>query len=195
MIQTEEQLIKKAKSGDTKAMAELVKYHSADIYNIGLRFMGNKSEAEDVLQETFLIMLKKLNTFEEKSALSTWLNRIASNIALGKLRDKKKREGDMELDNLDFEPLTGKQIKSWPEALDKMWKNQSVQSCLKAALIKLPESYRTVFVMRDLEGLSVKETASMLKLSESNVKVRLMRARLFLRDNLAKNLHCIEANA
>ena len=195
MIQTEEQLIKKAKSGDTKAMAELVKYHSADIYNIGLRFMGNKSEAEDVLQETFLIMLKKLNTFEEKAALSTWLNRIASNIALGKLRDKKKREGDMELDNLDFEPLTGKQIKSWPEALDKMWKNQSVQSCLKAALIKLPESYRTVFVMRDLEGLSVKETASMLKLSESNVKVRLMRARLFLRDNLAKNLHCIEANA
>jgi len=195
LIQTEEQLIKKAKSGDTKAMAELVKYHSADIYNIGLRFMGNKSEAEDVLQETFLIMLKKLNTFEEKSALSTWLNRIASNIALGKLRDKKKREGDMELDNLDFEPLTGKQIKSWPEALDKMWKNQSVQSCLKAALIKLPESYRTVFVMRDLEGLSVKETASMLKLSESNVKVRLMRARLFLRDNLAKNLHCIEANA
>lgn len=195
MIQTEEQLIKKAKSGDTKAMAELVKYHSADIYNIGLRFMGNKSEAEDVLQETFLIMLKKLNTFEEKSALSTWLNRIASNIALGKLRDKKKREGDIELDNLDFEPLTGKQIKSWPEALDKMWKNQSVQSCLKTALIKLPESYRSVFVMRDLEGLSVKETASMLKLSESNVKVRLMRARLFLRDNLAKNLHCIEANA
>lgn len=195
MEQTETELIQKAKSGDTKAMAILVKQHSANIYNVGLRLMQNESEAEDVLQETFLIMLKKLGTFEEKSALSTWLYRIATNIALGKIRDKKKREAEMNLDDLIFEPLTGRQLKSWPEDVDKMWKDQSIQSCLKAALNLMPESYRVVFVMRDLEGLSVKETASMLKLSESNVKVRLMRARLFLRDNLADNLHCIEANA
>ena len=157
--------------------------------------MQNETEAEDVLQETFLTMVLKLDTFGGKSALSTWLYRIATNIALGKIREKQKRNADMELDELDFEPLTGNQILSWPEEVEQMWKDQSIQSCMKAALEKLPESHRAVFVMRDLEGMSVKETATLLDLSESNVKVQLMRARLFLRDNLAKNLHCIEANA
>ncbi|MCH7764746.1 MAG: sigma-70 family RNA polymerase sigma factor [Candidatus Marinimicrobia bacterium] len=195
MQQTETDLIKQAKSGDSKAMAGLVKRHSANIYNVGLRLMQNETEAEDVLQETFLTMVLKLDTFGGKSALSTWLYRIATNIALGKIREKQKRNADMELDKLDFEPLTGNQILSWPEEVEQMWKDQSIQSCMKAALEKLPESHRAVFVMRDLEGMSVKETATLLDLSESNVKVQLMRARLFLRDNLAKNLHCIEANA
>lgn len=195
MEQIETELIKQAKSGDSKAMAELVKQHSSKIYNVGLRLMQNESEVEDVLQETFLTMIQKLESFKGKSTLSTWLYRIATNIALGKLRDKQKRQSDMDLDELDFEPLTGTQILTWPEEVNQMWKDKSIQSCMKAALEKLPESYRTVFVMRDLEGISVKRTANMLDLSESNVKVRLMRARLFLRDNMAKNLHCIEANA
>jgi len=193
--QIEKELIQQAKSGDSTAMAELVKQHSSKIYNVGLRLMQNESEAEDVLQETFLIMIQKLDTFKENSTLSTWLYRIATNIALGKLRDKQNRQSDMDLDELEFEPLTGTQLLSWPEEVNQMWKDESIQSCMKAALEKLPESYRTVFVMRDLEGISVKRTANMLDLSESNVKVRLMRARLFLRDNMAKNLHCIEANA
>lgn len=195
MEQIEKELIQQAKSGDSTAMAELVKQHSSKIYNVGLRLMQNESEAEDVLQETFLIMIQKLDTFKENSTLSTWLYRIATNIALGKLRDKQNRQSDMDLDELEFEPLTGTQLLSWPEEVNQMWKDESIQSCMKAALEKLPESYRTVFVMRDLEGISVKRTANMLDLSESNVKVRLMRARLFLRDNMAKNLHCIEANA
>ncbi len=195
MEQIEKELIQQAKSGDSTAMAELVKQHSSKIYNVGLRLMQNESEAEDVLQETFLIMIQKLDTFKENSTLSTWLYRIATNIALGKLRAKQNRQSDMDLDELEFEPLTGTQLLSWPEEVNQMWKDESIQSCMKAALEKLPESYRTVFVMRDLEGISVKRTANMLDLSESNVKVRLMRARLFLRDNMAKNLHCIEANA
>lgn len=157
--------------------------------------MQNETEAEDVLQETFLTMVRKLDTFAGKSALSTWLYRIATNIALGKIREKQKWKTDVELNDLDFEPLIGRQILSWPEEVEQMWKDQSIQACMKAALAKLPESHRAVFVMRDLEGISVKETATLLDLSESNVKVQLMRARLFLRDNLAKNLHCIEANA
>lgn len=157
--------------------------------------MQNETEAEDVLQETFLTMVRKLDTFAGKSALSTWLYRIATNIALGKIREKQKWKTDIELNDLDFEPLIGRQILSWPEEVEQMWKDQSIQACMKAALAKLSESHRAVFVMRDLEGISVKETATLLDLSESNVKVQLMRARLFLRDNLAKNLHCIEANA
>ncbi|MCH7613205.1 MAG: sigma-70 family RNA polymerase sigma factor [Candidatus Marinimicrobia bacterium] len=92
MQQTETELIKQAKSGDSKAMAELVKRHSTTIYNVGLRLMQDETEAEDVLQETFLTMVRKLDTFGGKSALSTWLYRIATNIALGKIREKQKRK-------------------------------------------------------------------------------------------------------
>ena len=98
MEQIEKELIQQAKSGDSTAMAELVKQHSSKIYNVGLRLMQNESEAEDVLQETFLIMIQKLDTFKENSTLSTWLYRIATNIALGKLRDKQNRQSDMDLD-------------------------------------------------------------------------------------------------
>jgi len=193
LSRTETYLIEKATSGDSKAMAELVKIHSGAIYNIGVKLLQDRGEAEDVLQETLLTMMQKLNTFSGHSALSTWLYRIATNIALGKIREKKQRQKEVGLEELDFEPLSGRQILSWPEEVDLMWKNESNQSCMKAALEKLPDSYRAVFVMRDLEGMSIKETAELLELSESNVKVQLMRARLFLRDHLAKNLHCIEA--
>lgn len=176
-------------------MAELAKIHSGAIYNVGMKMLQDNGEAEDVLQETLLTMIQKLKTFSYQSALSTWLYRIATNIALGKIREKSKREKEVQLNSLDFEPLGGNQILAWPDEVDLMWKNQSVQSCMKTAMEKLPDSYRAVFVMRDLEGMSIKETAELLELSESNVKVKLMRARLFLRDNLAKNLHCIEANA
>jgi len=193
--QIEIDLIRRAKSGDRNAMAELAKIHSGAIYNVGMKMLQDNGEAEDVLQETLLTMIQKLKTFSYQSALSTWLYRIATNIALGKIREKSKREKEVQLNSLDFEPLGGNQILAWPDEVDLMWKNQSVQSCMKTAMEKLPDSYRAVFVMRDLEGMSIKETAELLELSESNVKVKLMRARLFLRDNLAKNLHCIEANA
>ncbi len=195
MNQIEIDLIRRAKSGDRNAMAELAKIHSGAIYNVGMKMLQDNGEAEDVLQETLLTMIQKLKTFSYQSALSTWLYRIATNIALGKIREKSKREKEVQLNSLDFEPLGGNQILAWPDEVDLMWKNQSVQSCMKTAMEKLPDSYRAVFVMRDLEGMSIKETAELLELSESNVKVKLMRARLFLRDNLAKNLHCIEANA
>lgn len=195
MDQSEIELIKQAKNGDSQALAKLVKKHSSAIYNVGLRLMQNESEAEDVLQETFLTMVQKLNMFAGKSALSTWLYRIATNVALGKLRDNQKWQSHKDLNDLDYEPLTGSQILTWPEEVDQMWKDQSIQSCMKAALNELPESYRAVFVLRDLEGMSIKRTAKMLDLTEANVKVRLMRSRLFLRDKMAKNFHCIEANA
>ena len=193
MNHPEKTLIKQAKLGDNSALNTLIKTHAPVVYNTAVRILQNEAEAEDVLQETFIILIEKIRAFKEKSSLSTWLYRVATNVALGKIREKKKLGSMIELDVLDHEPLSGNEIRSWPQAVEKRWKDESIQSCLKDALAELPTLFRTVFILRDLEGYSVEETAKSLDISKSNVKVRLMRARLFLRDKMAHNLHCVEA--
>ena len=193
MTLEEKSLIEKAKLGDESALNLLIKNHAPVVFNTALRILQNESEAEDVLQETFIIFIEKIGSFEGRSSLSTWLYRVATNVAIGKIRAKKKEGSIVELDVLDHEPLTGHELRSWPEEIEKMWKDESIQSCLTEALKELPVIFRTVFILRDLEGHSVEETSKSLDISPSNVKVRLMRARLFLRDKMAHNLHCVEA--
>jgi RNA polymerase sigma-70 factor, ECF subfamily len=188
-------LIEKAQDGNQTAISELVHLHASNVYNTALKILQNEQEAEDVLQETFLIMIKKIKSFKEKSKLSTWLYRIATNISLGKIREKKKLGQIMELDELDYEPIKGSQLMSWPKDVEKRWKDESIRICLERSLAELPENLRTVFILRDLDDYSVDATSNALNISKSNVKVRLMRARLFIRDKLANNLHCVEATS
>ena len=190
-MSNESEIIKKALSGDHSAQTELVKSHSARIYNLGLRIMRNEEDAEDILQETFITMLHKLQQFSGKSSLYTWLYRIATNIALQKLREKKRLEAKISIHEPDFEALRGSQLKEWPEHLEEKINDEQFRNCLSVAMEDLPENYRAVFVLRDLENLSTKEAAGVLEISEANIKVRLMRARLFLRDKLAHHLKCI----
>ena len=191
----ERTLIGKAQDGNQTAISELVHLHASNVYNTALKILQNEQEAEDVLQETFLIMIKKIKSFKEKSKLSTWLYRIATNISLGKIREKKKLGQIMELDELDYEPIKGSQLMSWPKDVEKRWKDESIRICLERSLAELPENLRTVFILRDLDDYSVDATSNALNISKSNVKVRLMRARLFIRDKLANNLHCVEATS
>ncbi|NQU28219.1 MAG: sigma-70 family RNA polymerase sigma factor [Candidatus Marinimicrobia bacterium] len=191
LMNQEAELIKLARAGDRSAQTELVKTHSARIYNLGLRIMRNEEDAEDVLQETFIIMLGKLDQFSGKSSLYTWLYRIATNIALQKLREKKKLDAEISVHEPNFEALRGSQLKEWPDHLEDKVNDEQFRHCLAVAMEDLPENYRAVFVLRDLENLSTKEAASVLSISEANVKVRLMRARLFLRDKLANHLKCV----
>jgi len=191
LMNQEVELIKLARVGDRSAQSELVKTHSGRIYNLGLRIMRNEEDAEDVLQETFIIMLDKLDQFSGKSSLYTWLYRIATNIALQKLREKKKLDAEISVHEPNFEALRGSQLKEWPDHLEDKVNDDQFRHCLAVAMEDLPENYRTVFVLRDLENLSTKEAASVLSISEANVKVRLMRARLFLRDKLANHLKCV----
>ena len=187
----EAEIIRMALNGDQSAQTELVKTHSTRIYNLGLRIMRNEEDAEDVLQETFITMLNKLQQFSGKSSLYTWLYRIATNIALQKLREKKRLEAKISIHEPDFEALRGSQLKEWPEHLEEKINDEQFRNCLSVAMEDLPENYRAVFVLRDLENLSTKEAAGVLEISEANVKVRLMRARLFLRDKLAHHLKCV----
>ncbi|NQT96417.1 MAG: sigma-70 family RNA polymerase sigma factor [Candidatus Marinimicrobia bacterium] len=187
----EAEIIRMALNGDQSAQTELVKTHSTRIYNLGLRIMRNEEDAEDVLQETFITMLNKLQQFSGKSSLYTWLYRIATNIALQKLREKKRLEAKISIHEPDFEALRGSQLREWPEHLEEKINDEQFRNCLSVAMEDLPENYRAVFVLRDLENLSTKEAAGVLEISEANVKVRLMRARLFLRDKLAHHLKCV----
>ena len=189
MLVSDEILVKKSQKGDYPSFAELVKRYEKKIYNLAYRIMGNREDASDVLQETFLQVFKKLAGFKGKAKLSTWLYRIAVNICLMRKRKGKR----METVSLDIPILTKKEdeIKrelrdDWSESPLATLENKEVKKTLSEAIDSLPEEYRTVFLLRGLNGMSNEEVAEVLKISLPAVKSRLHRARLFLRDSLSQ---------
>ena len=185
MYRTEEELVAAAKAGRQDAFAQIVDVHSATVYNLALRLMKDQHEAEEVLQETFISAFKALPKFEGRSQLSTWLYRIAYNAALMRLRKRR-----LPTESLD-EPVTTeagemlpRELIDWGSIPDDLLLNQELRTVLSAALETLPESLRSIFVLRDIEGLSTAEAAEALGLTETNAKVRLHRARLALRERL-----------
>ncbi|MFN7035386.1 MAG: RNA polymerase sigma factor [Bellilinea sp.] len=178
------------KKGDRHELARMVDLYSEKIYKLALKFTNNPQDAEDVLQETFLKAMRALPEFEGRSSLSTWLYRIAVNEALMLLR---KQKPDLALDTAVQEEDSEEGISSngliladWcclPE--DELLSEES-RRFLDQAIQHLPATLRGVFILRDLEGLSIKETAELLGLTETNVKTRLLRARLFLRQQLSR---------
>jgi RNA polymerase sigma-70 factor, ECF subfamily len=175
--------------GDRAEYARLVDMYSGSIYHLGLKMLGNPQDAEDVLQNTFLNALMHLSTFERRSSVATWLYRIAANEALMLIR-KKKPEVSLESsenasEKVAVEDLKPTQFADWsalPE--DELLSNEG-KKILDSMIQILPESLRIIFILRDIEGLSIRETADALDLTETNVKTRLLRARLFLRERLS----------
>ena len=188
----ESTLIASAQKGDKKSVSLLVNKYSSRIYAVAFRLMQNEEDAEDVLQETFIIMLNKISTFKGKSSLYTWLYRVATNVALGKLRKKKNVDDSRSFDKIEFENISSLELAYWPDHLEEKFDTDKFRKCLQKAMNELPDHYRTVFILRDLEGHSTRNTAKILEISEANVKVRLMRARLYLRDQLAYHLKCVD---
>lgn len=182
----EAELIKRLQAGDQLAYAEMVDQYAGRIYNLALRLMGDEAAAEDVLQETFLNAFKAIDRFEGRSQLGTWLYRIANNAALMQLRKKEpvmfSIDAPMETDEGEELPRQFFDFCCLPE---RELLGDEARLEMKAAIDDLPDSLRVVFVLRDLQGLSTKETAAELGLSVPAVKTRLMRARLALRERLA----------
>ena len=176
-------------AGDRAEFARLVDAYSSPIYRLGLRMLGTPQDAEDVLQNTFLNVLTHLSTFEGRSSLSTWIYRIAANEALMLIR-KKKPEVNIERSEAaqagdNDEDLLPTQFVDWSALPENELLSGESQKYLDSAIQTLPESMRIVFVLRDVEGLSIKETADSLNLTETNVKTRLLRARMLLREQLS----------
>ncbi|MCB0118457.1 MAG: sigma-70 family RNA polymerase sigma factor [Anaerolineales bacterium] len=174
------------RSGDRAEFARLVDAYSAPIYRLGLKMLGNPQDAEDILQNTFLNALTHLADFEGRSSVATWLYRIASNEALMLIRRKKNvvNLDDFQPEDAEETPLPEVFVdwSAMPE--DELLSGES-KKALDLAVQKLPESLRMVFLLRDIEGISIRDTAEILNLTETNVKTRLLRARMFLREQLS----------
>jgi RNA polymerase sigma-70 factor (ECF subfamily) len=175
------------KTGDREAFARLVDETSTHIYRVALQILGNEQDAEDVLQETFIKAFHALPDFEGRSNMTTWLYRIAVNEALMLIRKRKPQAISIEESTpFDAEAESeGMEIADFCCLPEGELLSSESRKFLDQAVQSLPDNLRIVFVMRDLEGLSIQETAEALSLSENNVKTRLLRARLHLRQELS----------
>lgn len=178
--------IEALRNGDRAEFARLVDAYSTPIYRLGMKMLGNPQDAEDILQNTFLNALMHIKTFEGRSSLSTWLYRIAANEALMLIR---RRKPDVDLDDLHADEADSLTMPAtfvdWSQLPEQELLSGEGKRVMEAAVKKLPENLRVVFILRDVENLSIKETAEILNLTEVNVKARLLRARMALREQMS----------
>ncbi len=180
-------LVARAKAGSYEAFEELVNRYEQKIYRLALNITGNAEDAEDVLQETFLKAFENLPRFREDSRFYTWIVRIAVNEGLMKLR-KRRSDKSVPMEDLVNEDgeVTPREFTDWRPDPEQLLAQEEVRQILRSAAQSLPPTFRSVFFLRDVEGLSTAETAEMLGLSIPAVKARLFRARLHLREQLSR---------
>ncbi len=191
---TDEQLVKLVQKGDNHAFEQLIRRYEDKIFSLAYRILQNKEDAYDILQETAISVYKNLDKFKFKSSFSTWIYKIALNFALMQKRKqksllKKAQMVDVENDDnipqtLDIENL--KEIVDWSENPYISLENKEIRDILTKTLEKLPDKYKTVFILKELEGRSIEEVAKILGLSTAAAKTRLHRSRMYLRELLDK---------
>ena len=180
-------LIRRVQNGDSDAFFDLVRPYERAVFLAALSLVKNDADAEDVAQEAILKAFKNLARFRQEAKFSTWLIQIAINEAKMKLRKDRRHlyesieEGRLG-DDGDYVP---QDFADWREIPSEALEQKELRKALTKALDSLPEKYRTVLILRDVQHLSITETAQVLGLSEANVKTRLSRARLQMRDALA----------
>ncbi len=188
--QSDERLIAVAVLGDYEAFQELISRIQDRVFATALRITRNRADAEDVTQQTSLSLIENLASFRGESSAAAWILRIATNHALKLLR-KRKDLATVSCDVSSADEHDGPlphphYIAQWKETPELLAQRADVRQQIDAALDQLEDSYRSVFFLRDLEDWSVRDTAEALGISESNVKISLLRARLMLRERLTK---------
>ncbi len=183
-------LVHRAQQGDFAAFESLLGRYERRIYRLARRIVGQVQDAEEVVQQTFLSAIEHLKGFREEALFSTWLTRIATNHALALLRKRSQQRtvplADDRTNDADQEVPHPEYIAQWRETPEEIASRHETRELLDQALEQLDEKYRLVFLLRDVEGLSTNETAEALDISAANVKVRLLRARLMLRELLTR---------
>ncbi|MBN1536692.1 MAG: sigma-70 family RNA polymerase sigma factor [Anaerolineales bacterium] len=178
--------IQALRSGDRAEYARLVDAYYQLVYRLALKMLGNPQDAEDILQETFIKVFRNIDKFDGRSSLSTWIYRIATNEALMFLRKKHPElvsiDQPTETEEGEQEPL---QIVDWCCLPESELMSAEAKAHLDEAVMRLPLRLRAVFVLRDIQGLSTRESSEVLDISEMAVKTRLSRARLRLREELS----------
>ena len=180
-------LVEAARSGDMSAFESLVRRYDRNVFRIAQHITQNREDAEDVVQDAFLKAYGNLEQFQGQSKFYTWLVRIAVNEALMKLRRRRpERMVSLDEDVKTEEDSVPREIADWSPNPEQLYKQSELKEILSRTIQGLPPSFRTVFVLRDVEGLSTEETAEALGLSIPAVKSRLLRARLQLRERLSR---------
>jgi RNA polymerase sigma-70 factor (ECF subfamily) len=188
-VRDEAQMIASILDGDTEQYHDLIRPYERSVYRIALSFMKNESDAEDVAQEAFLKAFRNLAKFRGQAKFSTWLISIALNEARGRLR----RQSASRTESLDATSEEGGHVspallRDWREIPSEALERKEVREMLKEAISGLSTIYREVVMLRDVEQLSIEETAAALTISTASVKVRLHRARIMLQKQLAPQL-------
>jgi RNA polymerase sigma-70 factor, ECF subfamily len=184
-------------AGRPPTVEQVFRDYAPRIYNLALRMLGNEADAEDVTQDVLLQLVRKLDTFRGESAFPTWLHRITVNAALAYRRKRASREQHHVHDPLDSFLDEGKHaapVRNWWIQPDKVAVDRETQGLIEKAIAALPEIYRDVYVLADVEGLANSQIADMLGLSVSAVKSRLHRARLLMRNALAPHFEEVQAS-
>jgi len=188
------ELVRRAQQGDGSAFAELVGRHQRQLYRLALRMTGSEADAQEVRQEAFLNAYQKLPNFRGEAQFSSWLYRIAANSALMRLRRKRRApdaltDQPLELQGPRFSAegyLDPPPRSDWSQRADEKMMDRELGTAIDQAVNGLPDDYRTVFLLKDVDGLSNEEIADALELTVPAVKSRLHRARLALREKLGE---------
>lgn len=187
------ELVLLARQGNLLAFEEIARRHGPRVYSLAMRMLRHPQDAEDITQQTFLSAIEALPQFRGESSVLTWLLRIASHAALKVIR---KRKGlatvSLEESTESPDPYSTvphpEYIADWQHSPETLVSRRETQQLMDAALATLEDKHRLVFLLRDVQGLSIRETAEALGLTEANTKVRLLRARLQLREQLTQVL-------
>jgi RNA polymerase sigma-70 factor (ECF subfamily) len=185
-------LVERLKARDDAALEVLVARYQTKVFGLALRLTGDRRDAEEILQDVFWQVVRNIHSFRAESALSTWIYRIATNASLTRLR-KRRKNADVPLDEALGPPMTedgriAQPVVDWTGLPSDELDRKELAQRLEAAINELPPEYRSVFVLRDIEGLSAEQAYDVLHLSLPALKSRLHRARLFLRKQLADYL-------
>jgi RNA polymerase sigma-70 factor (ECF subfamily) len=183
MLVDDGNLIERLRTGDDSAFEELVDHHAAPLLAVTRRILRDEEEARDAVQETFVAAFRGINAFQAESRVSTWLHRIAVNCALMKLRIRARREQDIDALLPHFRP-DGHQDHSsvsWSESAEEILQREQSGALVRQCIDQLPEPYRVVLVLRDIEQLPAGVVAEKLQITRDNLKVKLHRARQALR--------------
>lgn len=182
------QLVARLQKGDKTAFREIVRRHQDKVYRLALRLTRDEARAQDAMQDAFLQVYRKIDQFQEHSAFTTWLYRITVNAALMRMRtERRHRETSLEEASPRYTEAgeIAEPVDDWSAAVDEDAGNRELAEHAKVAIDQLPETYRSVFVLRELEDMSTEDVANILELTIPTVKTRLHRARLALRKALA----------
>ena len=187
----ERELIARLQKRDEAAFEELIRQYEKKVYTLCFRMCGNSEDAEEAAQDAFLALWRGIGRFRQESSLSTWIYRLATNACIDTLRRRKKQSGSVSLDDED---LFVDAVDTSPQPQETV-EHREAQKLLQEGLSALPEEYRKVLILREIEGLSYTEIAEVLEISEGTVKSRLSRARLALRTVLLRRGNLLPSTA